>query len=221
MDAQSLLSALLTPGTPQLTAILVGMMLYLAFVMLRRPAPAEATASAARAAASGFKKSHTVMKRPLGSTSAAVAAHEAFTKRPTVSICCEALFPEDVERAISHGVTIAADVVEVMREASHVSKVYLLLHDTSSEGLLQAVVQSALEEAGVLGGAPPSIPRHRFLCCDTRVGKVAIVRQLEAALHVESDREVHGELTRFGVSQWLITSAAGRGSFLDAVAKAS
>jgi hypothetical protein len=215
LDLQGCLSALLTPGTPQLTAILGAMVLYLALHLLRRPAAADADPRAAAPSSSQQTKQAGAIKRPLGTSDRAVAAHRTFVRRPTVSICCQALFPETAEQAVSQGVTLTDEVLETLQEAVHVSKVYLLLHDTSADGLLQAVVQSALEGAGVLGGPPPSVPRHRFLCCDTTVGKVAIVRQLEAAQHVESDEEVHSELSRFGTAQWLITAARGKGSFLD------
>jgi hypothetical protein len=116
------------------------------------------------------------------------------------------------------GVAFDDKCMEILREAANVSKVFLLLHDSSPDGMLEAVVRSALEIAGVLGDGRGRVPKHRFLVCSTPVGKVAIVRQLEAAQHIECDSGVHDELSRFGVPQWLLSRPGQRSDLAAKVA---
>ena len=110
-----------------------------------------------------------------------------------------------------------AGALRVLREASAVSKVYLLLHDSSAHGMLAAIVRSALDAEGVLGAHAGQVAVHRFLVCTTVPGKVAIARQLEAAQHVECDAAVHEELSRFGMQQWLVQRPGSPGSLVAKV----
>ena len=147
----------------------------------------------------------------------AAAAHRFFSRVPTTSIDCRALFPESDDAALSSGVSVNADTVTVLREAANVSKVHLILQDTSPDGLLEAVVKSSLDGVGALGSAAGQVPRHRFLVCTTRIGKVALVRQIEAAQHVEREAAVHDQLSQFSVPQWLVAEPGADGSLVQRV----
>jgi hypothetical protein len=144
--------------------------------------------------------------KPLGSSRLAKAACSIFDSCPSVSICCGSLFSESASHALENGISLSPDVTSVLQEAANISRVYLIFHDDSPDGLLSAILGSALEAAGVLGTGPGQIPKHRYLCCSTETGKIATIRQLEAALHVESQARVHAELSRFKIRQWLVGS---------------
>lgn len=68
--------------------------------------------------------------------------------------------------------------------------------------MLGIILNSALEAEGLLGTGKCQVPKHRLVCCNSVVGKIAIVRQLETSLHIESNTHVHGELARFKTLQW-------------------
>eukprot|EP01025_Chloroclados_australasicus_P029585 TRINITY_DN29598_c0_g1_i1.p1 TRINITY_DN29598_c0_g1~~TRINITY_DN29598_c0_g1_i1.p1 ORF type:complete len:144 (+),score=2.95 TRINITY_DN29598_c0_g1_i1:31-432(+) len=114
------------------------------------------------------------------------------------------LYSEGPEEAMTKGVSLQADTLAILREAANLSKVVLILHDEQSGGVLEAVLWSALEGAGLVGDSQGQIPKHRLLTCTTHVGKIAIVRQLESSMHFESDEEVYSELSRFRVKQCLV-----------------
>lgn len=103
------------------------------------------------------------------------------------------------------GICLRGDVTTVLREAANVSKVYLVFHDKSPDGLLGAILGSALEADGLLGDGKGQVPKHRVLTCSKEVGKVAIVRQLECSLHIESCTSVYNELARFKTKQWFVS----------------
>lgn len=119
-------------------------------------------------------------------------------------MCCNVLFTESQDEALMEGISLLADVTTVLREAANVSKVYLVFHDRSPDGLLGAILGSALEADGLLGHGPGQVPKHRVLTCSTEVGKVAIVRQLECSLHIEHSNSVYDELARFKTKQWFV-----------------
>lgn len=133
-----------------------------------------------------------------------VAAHGLFSAYPTMSLCCNSLFSEPDAEVLSEGISMLSDTVVLLREAANVSKVYLIYQDRSPEGMLGVILTSALEAEGLLGSEKGQVPKHRLVCCGTEVGKIAVVRQLETALHIESNNHVHKELSRFKTVQWLV-----------------
>lgn len=225
-----MLAWLNSPGFINLAAAVLAVALYLlaqhfAARVRRRdtadapPAERAAYASAAQPGPSGAKPAATAAQSrgPLGSDDLSRAGHAVFCRYPTVSVDCRALFAASDADAVEDGVDVHRDALRVLREACHVSKVYLLLHDSSAHGILAAIVRSALDAEGVLGGDAGQVAAHRFLVCTTTPGKVAIVRQLEAAQHVECDGAVHEELSRFGVQQWLVRRPGLPGSLVHKV----
>ena len=141
---------------------------------------------------------------PLGAEALSKASHGVFSSFPTLSICCNALFLESDSEVLTNGITLLSDTVKVLREASNISKVYLIFQDSSRDGMLGVILNSALEAEGLLGSGAGQVPKHRLVLCSSQVGKIAIVRQLETSLHVEVDPHVHKELARFKTSQWLV-----------------
>jgi hypothetical protein len=140
----------------------------------------------------------------LASVPLARSANRLFVSYPTISFCCDVLFTESSEQALSEGITILSDVCTILREASNVSKVFLIFHDKSPDGILGAILGSALEAEGLLGQGTGQVPKHRVLSCSTEIGKIAIIRQLEASLHIENSQSVYDELARFKTKQWLV-----------------
>lgn len=151
---------------------------------------------------------------PVGTGALSAAAHALFSKFPTISICCNALYSETEDEVLSEGISMLSDAVLLVREAANICKVYLVYQDTSPEGMLGVILSSALEAEGLLGCGKGQIPKHRLLCCSTQVGNIAIIRQLETSLHIESSRHVHKELARFKTVQWWV----GRPDTADSLA---
>jgi len=60
----------------------------------------------------------------------------------------------------------------------------------------EAAARGALDAEGLLGAQPGQLPPHRLLCCSTAVGKLSIIRQLEADIHIEADLQTATELHR-------------------------
>jgi hypothetical protein len=209
---------LFTPGSLNLALAIVAVAVYMAIQQLfARPDAQQPEAVVPRTATRVSVARPLVRKRCLGDTPLAKSSHKYFMRYPTISIDCRSLFPESEAVALDNGVNLDASTVEVIREASNTSKVYLILHDAAPYGLLEAIVLSSLEMAGVVGEAAGQIPRHRVLVCSTTIGKVAIVRQLEAAQHIECDAHVHDELSRFSVPQWLVKPPGMDGQLVDRV----
>jgi hypothetical protein len=153
----------------------------------------------------------------LGDDKLSKDSFRVFVQYPTLSLDCRALLVEQGDSALEDGVSLSSDALKSLREAANVCKVFLILCDNSTDGLLEAIVRSALETAHVVGSGNGQVPRHRFLVCTTVPGKVAIVRQLETSLHIECDQGVHEELSRFGVTQWNIMPPGCQNSFVDKV----
>jgi hypothetical protein len=162
---------------------------------MHTPRPAPALTAKQRSASLPLP----LTSRPLGQS-----ANRLFGSYPTVSMCCSVLFTETQDEALTEGISMLSDVTTVLREAANVSKVYLVFHDKSPDGLLGAILGSALEADGLLGHGPGQVPKHRVLTCSTEVGKVAIVRQLECSLHIENCKSVYDELARFKTKQWFV-----------------
>lgn len=219
------LHAWLSSGTVQIAIAIIAVGVYILAQQLQGHRPPQTSSSAAGSGTSvstaRIPASHAPpgtaakqgraapARRCIGTSAVARASHSVFQAAPTVSIDCRALFSETDAQAADNGVTLDSSALEVVREAAHVSKVSLLLHDTSADGMLDAIVRSSLEGAGIVGDGPSQIPRHRLLVCSTAIGKVAIVRQLEAARHIECDPSTHDELSRFGTQQWLCARPGG------------
>jgi len=84
---------------------------------------------------------------------------------------------------------------ELVRWMSAATDLYLLARVGSDEE--EAAVVDALRAAGCVGEGPGRVPRHRVLTCETEVGKVSVVRQLEPEVHVDASRETVEGLSRF------------------------
>ena len=63
------------------------------------------------------------------------------------------------------------------------ANVFLITHVI--DGIGEATVRGALEDAGLVGTAEGQIKPHWLVFCSTLEGKVSIVRQLEPELHID------------------------------------
>lgn len=59
------------------------------------------------------------------------------------------------------------------------------------------------------GNKPGQVPPHRLLLCSTQEGKVAIARQLEAELHIDSAHTTVDQLQRFVPQLLFVRQPAG------------
>eukprot|EP00803_Ostreobium_quekettii_P008337 evm.model.scf_5205.1 EVM.evm.TU.scf_5205.1 scf_5205:405-1829(+) len=96
---------------------------------------------------------------------------------------------------LEEGATVKPDAIEVARELTACTQLYLLAQVSSDVG--EAVVRGALEAAGVVGRGWHQVAPHRLLLCQTMAGKVAIVRQVEPELHIDADPRTIEDLQRF------------------------
>ena len=89
----------------------------------------------------------------------------------------------------------------------------LALQPGVDEAAQAEAVATFLAQEGVVGEGKGRLPPHRSLVCTTHVGRVALVRQLAAELHVEACADTVAELSRFGIrlQQLPNSSAAGPG----------
>lgn len=197
------------PFTAQFLAIAAAVLAIVIWHFFSQRPPQDPTAALTRNPAppsgcSPAPPSEPVRAVALGTGVVSKAAHNIFSSYPTVSICCSALFSESDPEVLSDGITMRSDTVLLLREAANISKVYLIFQDTSRDGMLGIILTSALEADGLLGSGKGQVPKHRLVCCSSEVGKIAIVRQLETSMHVESNSHVHKELARFKTMQWFV-----------------
>ncbi|GAX75277.1 hypothetical protein CEUSTIGMA_g2722.t1 [Chlamydomonas eustigma] len=102
------------------------------------------------------------------------------------------------------------EAAEIVKEMCYMRlEVYLI--SMVSDDIGEALISGALESEGVSSAstqfAEGMVPSHRVLFCSTLEGKVAIVRQLEPDLHVDSlDSTVEG-LQRFIPALWQVVQS--------------
>jgi hypothetical protein len=73
--------------------------------------------------------------------------------------------------------------------------VYILCQVSDDIG--EAAVRAALEFSGIMGSNQGQIPSQRFLFCDTEVGKMSLVRQIEPEVHIDGESSTVEQLKRF------------------------
>lgn len=213
----SLPDVLQDPFTAQFLAIAAAVLAIVIWHFLAQRPPQDRTAASTGIPAPPSGCSRDPPREPvravaLGTGVVSKAAHNVFASYPTVSMCCNALFSESDPEVLSDGITMLSDTVLLLREAANISKLYLVFQDASPDGMLGVILTSALEADGLLGSGQGQVPKHRLVCCSSEVGKIAIIRQLETSLHIESNSHVHKELARFKTMQWFVgrpTTSAG------------
>jgi hypothetical protein len=75
------------------------------------------------------------------------------------------------------------------------ANVYILCQVSDDIG--EAAVRAALEFSGLMGPNPGQIPSQRFLFCETEVGKMSLVRQIEPEVHIDGECSTVEQLKRF------------------------
>jgi len=73
--------------------------------------------------------------------------------------------------------------------------VYILCQVSDDIG--EAAVRAALEFSGLMGSNQGQIQSQRFLFCETLIGKMSLVRQLEPEVHIDGDSSTVEQLKRF------------------------
>jgi len=87
----------------------------------------------------------------------------------------------------------------------------LALQPGVSEAAQADELSAFLASEGVVGEGRGRLPAHRSLVCSTHVGRVALVRQLAADLHVEACADTVAELSRFGIRLQQLANSASAG----------
>eukprot|EP00890_Picochlorum_soloecismus_P000839 jgi/Picsp_1/1756/NSC_05228-R1_protein len=93
------------------------------------------------------------------------------------------------------GIAVVKDMIMCKRD------VYLICHAQDDVG--EAVVLGALEHHGLIGESEHQVPVHRVIFCSSQLSIVSIVRQLEPHMHVDGDKKIVQELSRFLNAQHL------------------
>ncbi|KAG7668661.1 hypothetical protein KSW81_005420 [Nannochloris sp. 'desiccata'] len=75
------------------------------------------------------------------------------------------------------------------------TNVYILCQVSDDIG--EAAVRAALEFSGLMGSNQGQIQSQRFLFCETLVGKMSLVRQIEPEVHIDGDSSTVEQLKRF------------------------
>ncbi|XP_026399256.1 peroxisome biogenesis protein 22-like [Papaver somniferum] len=111
-------------------------------------------------------------------------------------ITCQLLgviLEEETPEELKEHATVRSSVVEVLWEISKTCDVYLMdriIDDESGERVLLALENAGLFEAGCL-------TRDKVLFCSTENGRMSFIQQLEPDWHVDSNREIVSQLSRF------------------------
>ena len=176
-------------STIQLTAIIGIAWVYFGYQYFYGDVPTAPVVASARSAPAS--KTVKGLVKPLKQDPLSSKAHAFFTSYPTVTIssgCLHNTSPSSV---------LEMQIIDIFREAANISKLHVIVFDDSVDGILEARTRGVLEAAGLVGTGVGQVPSHRILACSTTAGKVAIVRQIEPAIHLESESAVSAELNRF------------------------
>lgn len=94
------------------------------------------------------------------------------------------LVQENTPEALSEGATVLSEAIAALLAASRqVPDVYLICQVADDIG--EAAVRGALEHSRLLGPGSDQIRPQRLLFCETEVGKMSLVRQLEPKVHID------------------------------------
>lgn len=102
--------------------------------------------------------------------------------------CAEELMMQGAT-PIPAGIAVVKDMLVCKKD------VYLICHVQDDVG--EAVVLGALEHHGLIGEAEHQVPVHRVIFCSSQLSTVSVVRQLEPHVHLDGDKGVVEELSRF------------------------
>lgn len=111
--------------------------------------------------------------------------------------------PEELEESA----TLVPGAADIWREIARRVNLYPICQVSSDIG--ETVVRGALEHAGLLGTQLGQVKEHRALFCETLIGKVSMVRQLEADIHIDGRPSTVSDLQRF-VQQLVLVEAPGQ-----------
>jgi hypothetical protein len=139
----------------------------------------------------------------------AITASLPSINRLVISLTTALMQPGSSSSSI--GSSLDANVAEVIRELCYlVPEVYLVSQistDQEAEAITAALTSThllSLSPQSTRQGNIGSVPSQRLLLCSKAEGKVAIVRQLEPDLYIDSDQAAVAELARFLPRVWSI-----------------
>ena len=102
--------------------------------------------------------------------------------------CAEELMMQGAT-PIPAGISVVKDMLVCKKD------VYLICHVQDDVG--EAVVLGALEHHGLIGESEHQVPVHRVIFCSSQLSTVSVVRQLEPHVHLDGDKGIVEELSRF------------------------
>lgn len=103
----------------------------------------------------------------------------------TINVLGTLLIETNPESLSTNGATVIPAAVHALRPLLARNEVFLVVRVVDDIG--EIAVRGALEHAGVLGVGSERVASHRLLFCETMEGAVAIVRQLEPGVHIDTD----------------------------------
>ena len=131
-----------------------------------------------------------------------VGKHLKGVSRVTVSVLGLLVEEKCAEELVMQGATPIPSGIAVVKDMLICKRdVYLICHVQDDVG--EAVVLGALEHHGLIGESEHQVPVHRVIFCSSQLSTVSIVRQLEPHMHVDGDKEIVQELSRFLNAQQL------------------
>ena len=129
--------------------------------------------------------------------------------RMVISLTSALLQPGGTSSTIS---SLHLSVAEIIKELCYIVPEVYLVCQVASDQEAEAITTS-FKAADLLSVgsslSPGLVPAQRLLLCSKSEGKVAIVRQLEPDLYIDSDPAAVAELSRFLPRVWSIGSGAG------------
>ena len=102
--------------------------------------------------------------------------------------CAEELMMQGAT-PIPAGIAVVKDMLVCRKD------VYLICHVQDDVG--EAIVLGALEHHGLIGESEHQVPVHRVIFCSSQLSTVSVVRQLEPHVHLDGDKGIVEELSRF------------------------
>lgn len=173
--------------------------------------PSQATSS------HGSKRGHVVKRdNPIAEAVTASLPNQSIN-RLVISLTA-ALMQPGGSSSSSVSRSLDSNVAEVIRELCFIVPEVYFVSQVSSDHEAESVT-TALTSSDLLSlthqakmSHQGSVPSQRLLLCSKPEGKIAIVRQLEPDLYIDSDQAAVAELARFLPRVWSISNGMAMGS---------
>mmetsp|Transcript_40362 Transcript_40362/g.48930 ORF Transcript_40362/g.48930 Transcript_40362/m.48930 type:complete len:281 (+) Transcript_40362:267-1109(+) len=157
--------------------------------------------NASEAAPTGLRQRLNPESAPVGVTSPAATSTGVRMRRRLKGVqrvTCTllgSLFEEATPEGLKRSVALKPAAVEVLRELSSICEVFYIIECHTDDA--QEAALKALQGAGLVGKGKGLVGVHRALFCSTKIGRTAIVRQMEPDLHIDTCPDTMTGLARY------------------------